>query len=318
MNRPEYRIGIGKLQLRIVFMGTPDFAVPALAALIAAGHEIVAAYTQPPRAAGRGMALRQSPVQVFAQARGIEVRTPASLRGGAEQQAFAALGADVAVVVAYGLLLPQAVLDAPNFGCFNIHASLLPRWRGAAPIQRAILAGDKETGIAVMKMDAGLDTGPVALVRRVTIGDAMNAGALHDALAAAGGPAIVETLSRLQTGTLVLNPQPAAGVAYAAKIDKAEARIEWRKDAGELRNLVRAMSPSPGAWCHLEGERLKVLAADEVAGIGDPGTALDDRLTVACGQGALRLTTVQRPGKSPMAADEFLRGQPVRRGERLG
>jgi methionyl-tRNA formyltransferase len=299
-------------------MGTPDFAVPALAALIAAGHEIVAAYTQPPRAAGRGMALRQSPVQVFAQARGIAVRSPPSLKGAAERQAFAALGADVAVVVAYGLLLPQAVLDAPKYGCFNIHASLLPRWRGAAPIQRAILAGDRETGITIMKMDASLDTGPVALVRRVAIGDAMNAGELHDALAATGGPAMVETLSGLQAGTLALTPQPPDGVAFAGKIDKAEARIDWRKGAGELRNLVRAMSPSPGAWCLLAGERLKVLAAETAEGSGAPGAILDERLMVACGQGALRLTKVQRPGKSAMLADEFLRGQPVRRGGRLG
>jgi methionyl-tRNA formyltransferase len=304
--------------LRIVFMGTPDFAVPALAALLEAGHQVAAVYTQPPRAAGRGMAMRKSPVHEFAERRRITVRTPVSLKSAGEQQDFAALDADAAVVVAYGLLLPQAVLDTPGFGCLNIHASLLPRWRGAAPIQRAILAGDTETGVAIMKMAAGLDTGPVALVRRVAIGEAMNAGQLHDVLAAAGAEAIVEALTLLAAGRLRPAGQSTTGVTYAAKIDKAETRIDWSQPAVRIRNAVRAFAPSPGAWCAMGGERLKVLEASLAPGSGAPGTILDERLAVACGQGALRIERMQRQGKQPMAAAEFLRGQALRPGDRLG
>jgi methionyl-tRNA formyltransferase len=308
-------------KMRLVFMGTPDFAAVALKALIEAGHEIVAVYSQPPRPAGRGNALRKSPVQVLAEERRIAVHTPVSLKTPEAQAAFAAHDADVAVVAAYGLLLPQAILDAPKRGCLNIHGSLLPRWRGAAPIQRAILAGDAETGISIMQMDAGLDTGAVLLEKRIPIGPTETTGTLHDRLAELGATAIVEALASIDR--LRPTPQPAAGVTYAAKITPDEARLDWAKDATELERAVRAFNPAPGAWTTLpNGERLKVLAAEverrrNPAG-AEPGTILDDGLAIACGgPSALRPTSVQRPGKKPMSTAEMLRGLAVKPGDRL-
>ncbi len=296
--------------MRLIFMGTPDFSVPALAALDAAGHDIACAYTQPPRPAGRGRRDRPSPVQRAAEARGIEVRHPASLKGADEQAALAALDAEAAVVVAYGLILPQAVLDAPARGCLNIHASLLPRWRGAAPIHRAIMAGDAETGISIMRMEAGLDTGPVLLRAATPIGAQDNAGDLHDRLAGMGAELIVTALDRL--GALPEMPQPETGATYAAKIDKAEARIDWTRPAGAVARQIRGLSPSPGAWCMAEGTRLKLLRAHPVDGQGDPGTLLGG-LTVACGTGAVEITELQREGRRPQSADEALRGMELPR-----
>jgi len=310
------------MPLRIVFMGTPDFSVPTLRAIVEAGHRVVAAYTQPPRPAGRrGLELTPSPVQREAERLGIEVRSPVSLKGQAEQAAFAALHADAAVVVAYGLLLPVPVLKGTRLGAYNGHASLLPRWRGAAPIQRAIMAGDHETGVMIMKMDAGLDTGPVALTERIDIGPDETADALHDRLMHVGAPLMVEALARLETGALTLTPQPAEGVIYARKIDKAETRIDWRLPAMELHNRVRGLSPFPGAWCELtlggKVERLKILRASPASGEGAPGEVLDERLGIACGQGALRLVELQRAGGRPAPAEEFLRGTRLERGMRL-
>ncbi len=300
---------------RIAFMGTPDFAVPALAALIGAEREVACVYTQPPRPAGRGRKERVSPVAAFATRHGIEVRHPDSLRDEAEQDAFAALDLDVAVVAAYGLILPNAVLAAPRLGCVNIHASLLPRWRGAAPIQRAILAGDAETGVTIMRVEQALDCGPILLCESMPVGS-MNAGALHDALAAMGARMIVEALARMQTGGLTGTPQPDEGVTYAHKIDKSETRLDWTRPAVVLERAVRAFAPA--AWFDLAGARVRVLAAEVVAGGGAPGAVLDDRLSVACGEGALRLTTVQRAGKAPMDASVFLRGHAVSAGTVLG
>jgi len=300
--------------MRIAFLGTPDFSVPALDALRAAGHEIACVYTQPPRPAGRGQSERRSAVHDQAAAAGIPVRTPASLRDDAAQVEFAALDLDVAVVVAYGLILPQPVLDAPKFGCINIHASLLPRWRGAAPIQRAIQAGDRETGVTIMQMDAGLDTGPELLREAIPITTETNAGMLHDALSTLGGRLIVEALTGLEAGTLKAVAQPETGETYAAKIARGEERIDWAQPAAVLDRHVRAFAPWPGAWFEHDGERIKVLAADVVAGHGEPGTVLDDVLTVACAEGGLRLVTVQRAGKAAMAAADYLRGRPVSAG----
>jgi len=301
--------------MRVVFMGTPDFSVPVLGALVAAGHEIAAVYCQPPRPAGRGKKPRPSPVQAKAEALGLEVRHPVSLKGAEEQEALAALQADVAVVVAYGLLLPQPVLDAPTHGCLNIHASLLPRWRGAAPIHRAIMAGDAETGVCIMQMEAGLDTGPVLLRRAVGIGAEETTAELHDRLSALGAEAIVEALAQLPD--LVAEPQPDEGVTYAAKIDKAEAHIDWTRPALEIDRLIRGLSPFPGAWTGMDGERVKVLGSRLGSGTGEPGEVLDNALTVACGAGAVVLTRLQRAGKAAQDADVFLRGHPVRRGTRL-
>lgn len=304
-------------RLRLAFMGSPDFAVPSLNALIEAGHEIAAVYTQPPRPAGRGQRPKPSPVQVAAEAHNLPVRTPVTLKDPAEQMAFAELGLDAAVVVAYGLILPRPVLEAPRLGCLNVHASLLPRWRGAAPIQRAILAGDRETGVTIMVMDEGLDTGPTLLAERIPIGPDETAATLHDRLAALGARLIVAALDGLATGRLQPVPQPAEGVTYAAKLTRAEGRLDWRRPASVLERQVRALAPWPGAWFEAGGDRIKVLAAEPAPGEGPPGRVLDDRLTVACGEGALRLTRVQRAGKAPMGAAEFLRGFPLPAGTDL-
>ncbi len=303
--------------LRLVFMGTPDFAVPALDALIAAGHEMTCVYSQPPRPAGRGHKVLASPVQRAAEAAGIPVRTPTSLKSAAEQAAFADLAADAAVVVAYGLILPKRVLDAPRLGCLNIHASLLPRWRGAAPIQRAILAGDDETGVCIMQMDEGLDTGPVLLTGRVPIITEATGATLHDQLSALGAKLIVEALAGLAADRLTATPQPEEGATYAAKLDRAEGRLDWSGDAIALERQVRAFTPWPGAWFEAGGERVKVHGAAAAAGEGDPGQVLDDGCTVACGTGALRLLRVQRPGRAAMAADECFRGFGIRAGDIL-
>jgi len=300
--------------MRIVFMGTPDFATHALRALAEAGHEIVAVYSQPPRPAGRGYGVKPSPVHALGEQLGIPVRTPVSLKGAEEQQAFVALKADAAVVVAYGLLLPRAVLDAPRFGCFNIHASLLPRWRGAAPIQRAIMAGDAESGVTIMRMEEGLDTGPMVKVARVAITPQTTAASLHDELAEAGAALMVEALrDPQQPGTR----QPANGVTYARKIDKAEARIDFARDSADVRNHIHGLSPFPGAWTMIGQSRVKVLKAEAVAGAGEAGTALDDRLTIACATGAIRFLEVQREGKGAMPAEALLRGLAVPPGTRL-
>ncbi len=310
------------MPLRVIFMGTPDFSVPTLRAIAEAGHQIVAVYTQPPRAAGRrGLELTPSPVQREAERLGLDVRTPTSLKGDAEQQAFAALRADVAVVVAYGLLLPKAVLDAPRLGCLNGHASLLPRWRGAAPIQRAIMAGDAETGMMVMKMEEGLDTGPVAMVEKVAIAPDMTAGELPDRLMVRGASLMVEALAQLGINCLTFTPQATAGVTYARKIDKSETRVDWTRPSGEVHNHIRGLSPFPGAWCEVEiggrMERLKLLRSTLSDGVGESGGILDDRLTVACGAGAVRLVEVQRAGGRPAAAQEFLRGAKIEEGMKL-
>jgi methionyl-tRNA formyltransferase len=304
--------------LRLAFMGTPDFAVPALAELIAAGHDIAAVYTQPPRPAGRGQALRPSPLEVFARGQGLPVFSPLSLKAPEVQEEFRALALDAAVVAAYGLILPRAVLEAPQLGCFNIHASLLPRWRGAAPIQRAIMAGDAETGVTIMRMEAGLDTGPMLLVERVPIGPRMNTGALHDGLAAIGASLMVRALSALERGTLAETPQPAEGVAYAAKITKEESALDWRAPASVLDRTIRALSPHPGAWFALGETRVRILDAEPVRGSGAPGLVLDGAPTIACGEGALRVLILQRAGRAPMQAAEFLRGLKLPPGTRLG
>jgi methionyl-tRNA formyltransferase len=301
--------------MRVIFMGTPGFSVPVLDALVAAGHEVAAVYCQPPRPAGRGKKARPSPVQARADALGLPVRHPASLKGANEQAEFAALGADVAVVVAYGLILPQAVLDAPHFGCLNIHASLLPRWRGAAPIQRAIMAGDAETGVCIMRMEAGLDTGPVLLRERLAIGSQETAGGLHDRLSALGARLIVEALGRLDG--LEPEPQPEDGITYAAKIDKAEARVDWSRPAEEVDRLIRGLSPFPGAWCMAGDERVKLLGSCLAEGQGAPGEVLDDAAMVACGRGAVRLLRLQRAGRAAQDAGEFLRGMALAPGMRL-
>lgn len=303
--------------MRIVFMGTPEFAVPTLDALVAAGHELVAVYSQPPRPGGRrGRELVASPVQRRAEELGIEVRTPVSLRHAEAQEAFAALSADIGVVAAYGLILPRAVLDAPRHGCLNVHGSLLPRWRGAAPVQRAILAGDAETGVGIMQMEAGLDTGPVRLEGRVAIGG-KTAGQLAVDLAVLGARLMVEVLGDLDGHPPV--PQPEAGATYAAKIDKAEARIDFARSAVAVERLVRAMNPAPGAWFEVASERVKVLAADVLPFTfpGGEGTTVDARLTIACGDGAIRPTLVQRAGRGVTSADGMLRGFPIGFGTQL-
>lgn len=310
------------MPLRVIFMGTPDFAVPTLRAIAGAGHEVAAVYTQPPRPAGRrGLELTPSPVQREAEQLGIEVRTPLSLRPEAEQEAFRALRADVAVVVAYGLLLPRPILEGTRLGCYNGHASLLPRWRGAAPIQRAVMTGDGESGMMIMKMDAGLDTGPVALAERVAIDLLMTSGDLHDRLMPLCARLMVEALARLERGDLPLAPQSEEGVVYAKKIDKSETRIDWSRPAAEVHDHIRGLSPSPGAWCETDGsgrpERLKILRSAPFEGAGAPGTVLDEAPTVACGSGAVRLVELQRAGGRPVAAADFWRGAKMPPGSRL-
>ncbi|MEN9924592.1 MAG: hypothetical protein RL268_718 [Pseudomonadota bacterium] len=302
--------------MKIVFMGTPDFAVPALRALVAAGHQVLAAYTQPPRPGGRrGKELTPTPVHRAAEELEIPVRHPLSLKGADEQAAFAALDADIAVVAAYGLILPRAVLDAPRHGCLNIHASLLPRWRGAAPIHRAILAGDSETGVTIMQMEAGLDTGPM-LAKVTTPVDGKTTGALTEELAASGAELMVAVLADLPEYPPQV--QPEEGVTYAHKIDKAETRIDWSQPAQQVERQVRAFAPAPGAWFEFEGERCKVLAAQLAEGQGAPGTVLDDALTIACGDGAIRPTLVQRAGRPAMATQDLLRGWAIAPGAQLG
>ncbi|WP_299208194.1 methionyl-tRNA formyltransferase [uncultured Tateyamaria sp.] len=301
--------------MRVIFMGTPDFSVSALDALHAAGHEIACVYTQPPRPAGRGKKDRPSPVQARAEALELEVRHPVSLRDAEAQADFAALNADIAVVVAYGLILPQPVLDAPTHGCLNIHASLLPRWRGAAPIHRAIMAGDAETGVCIMQMEAGLDTGPVLMREATLIGATETTAQLHDRLAGLGADLIVRTLDQLPM--LTAEPQAEDGVTYAAKIDKAEAAIDWTHDAAKVDRKIRGLSPFPGAWFEYDGTRIKVLGSEPAEGTGVAGAVLDNGLTIACGQGAVRLIRLQRAGKGAQDAEMFLRGMPLPKGTQL-
>src|ERR1043165_3421007 len=301
------------MPLRLIFMGTPEFAVPTLLELIAHGHEIAAVYTRAPKPGGRrGLELQPTPVEREARRLAIPVLTPKTLKTPEALAQFRAHKADAAVVVAYGLILPKAILEAVPLGCFNLHASLLPRWRGAAPINRAIMAGDSESGVAVMRMDEGLDTGPVAVTERVPIGADMTAGDLHDLLARRGADLMVRALGALERGSLQLTPQPQAGVTYAAKIDKGETRIDWTRPWKAVHDHIRGLSPFPGAWFELAGAgRIKVLRATRGEGSGTPGTLLDDRLTIACGEGAVRLVDVQRAGKQPMKAEEFLRGAKI-------
>jgi methionyl-tRNA formyltransferase len=310
------------MSLRIIFMGTPDFSVPILNALIGQGHEIVAVYSQPPRPAGRrGLELTPSPVQRNAEQFGIEVRTPKSLKGEDEQQAFRDLQADVAVVVAYGLILPPAILEGTRLGCYNGHASLLPRWRGAAPIQRAIMAGDLETGIMIMKMDEGLDTGPVAMVEKIKITADMTAGELHDHLSMAGADLMVRAMAALERDSLTLTPQSDDGITYASKITKAETRIDWTRPAIDVHNRIRGLAPFPGTWCEMEIggdlERVKLLRSILATGVGEPGSVLDDDLRIACGEGAVRLRSLQRAGGKAMDGQEFQRGAKIMQGTRL-
>jgi len=300
--------------MRIIFMGSPDFAVPTLDALVDAGHEVVAAYTQPPRPAGRGKSKRPTPVEERAGELGIEVRSPKSLKGEAEQEAFAELEADVAVVAAYGLILPQPILDAPMLGCLNVHGSLLPRWRGAAPVQRAIMAGDEATGVTIMQMEAGLDTGPMLLKRALEIED-RNAAQLTEELAKLGAAMMVEVLADLPEFEPI--EQPDDGVTYAAKISKEEARIDWSRPAAELVRQIQGLAPFPGAWFEANGERIKLLAAEITTSHGAPGEVIDDQLTIGCGNGALRPTQVQRAGKGTMSAEELLRGFFIAKGKVL-
>lgn len=307
--------------MRLAFLGTPDFAARALAAVLDAGHDVVAVYSQPPAPRGRGQALQPSPVHAFAEARGLEVRTPASLREPAQVEAFRALGLDAAVVVAFGQILTREILEAPRLGCFNVHASLLPRWRGAAPIQRAIMAGDPVTGVQVMRMTEGLDEGPVLAAASLAIEPLDTAGTLHDRLAEAGARLLVETLAALEQGRAVETPQDAEGVTYARKISARAARLKWTRPAAEIDRKIRGLSPFPGAWFEVAGEkgtvRVKALLSRAEAGAGEPGELLDDRLLVACGEGAVRLLKVQREGRGPQDADVFLRGFPLKAGTRL-
>ncbi|NKL88363.1 methionyl-tRNA formyltransferase [Rhizobium leguminosarum] len=310
------------MSLRIIFMGTPEFSVPTLRLLVDAGHRIVAVYTQPPRPGGRrGLDLQKSPVHQAAELLGLPVFTPVNFKDPEERERFRAFNADVGVVVAYGLLLPESILNGTRDGCYNGHASLLPRWRGAAPIQRAIMAGDAKTGMMVMKMDKGLDTGAVALTREVEIGPNMTAGELHDRLMLVGAKAMAEAMVKLEMNDLPLTPQPEDGVLYAAKIDKAETRIDFSRDASDVHNHIRGLAPFPGAWFELEiggkPERVKVLASELAEGQGAAGQLLTDDLVVACGSGAVRLTRLQKAGGKPLAAADFLRGTPLAAGARL-
>ena len=303
--------------MRLIFMGTPDFAVPTLVEIVGRGHEVVAVYTRAPKPAGRGMDLQVTPIEREARRFGIPVLTPKTLRTDEAAAQFCAHSADAAVVVAYGLILPVSILEAVPLGCFNVHASALPRWRGAAPINRAVMAGDAESGVTIMRMEEGLDTGPMAMGERVAIGADATAGELHDTLARLGADLMVRALGALERGTLQLTPQPDAGVTYAAKIDKGETRIDWSRPWKQVHDHIRGLSPFPGAWFELGGQRIKVLRSTRGQGSGVLGTVLDDQLTLACGEGAVRLTEVQRAGKQPMKADEFLRGAKITPGTRL-
>jgi len=305
------------MTLRLAFMGSPDFALPALAALIEAGHDIACVYSQPPRPAGRGKQDRPTPVHIFAASRGLEVRAPKSLKNAEAQAAFAALNLDVAIVVAYGLILAKPILEAPRLGCFNLHGSLLPRWRGAAPIQRAIMAGDAKTGVQVMRMEEGLDTGPTLATFETPIAPDDTTASLHDRLAQNGAQLLVDTLAKLERGEARETPQPEDGVTYAHKITPAEARIDWSAPAREVDGKIRGLSPHPGAWFELNGARVKALGSSIASGSGAPGTVLDDQLTIACGEGAVRLTRLQREGRAALDAVDFLRGNPVTAGARL-
>ncbi|NVJ97345.1 MAG: methionyl-tRNA formyltransferase [Alphaproteobacteria bacterium] len=304
--------------MRIAFMGTPDFALPTLQALVSSGHDVVAVYSQPPAPAGRGKKERKSPVHMWADDAGIPVYTPKSMKDPAEQAAFSALDLDVAVVVAYGQILPQTVLDAPRYGCVNVHASLLPRWRGAAPIHRAVMAGDKETGVCIMQMEAGLDTGPVLARAKTEIAAEDTTLSLHDRLAAMGGGLIVDAIEQLAAGSLSPEVQADEGVTYAHKIDKAEARIDWTESSTDVDRKIRGLFPFPGAWTGLNGERIKLLGGTLENGEGAPGELLDDELLVACGEGAYRISRAQRAGKGAMNREDFLRGFPVPHGSRFG
>src|SRR6185312_10152182 len=309
------------MPLRLIFMGTPDFSVPTLLELVAHGHEITAVYTRAPKPGGRGMKLQATPVEVEARRLGIPVATPKTLKTPEALEEFRAHGADAAVVVAYGMILPQAILDAPKLGCYNLHASLLPRWRGAAPINRAIMADDAESGVMVMKMDVGLDTGDVAMAERLPITDAMTASDLHDVLARLGADLMVRAMAALERGALKLTKQSEEGVTYAAKIDKAEARIDWNKPAREVLRHIHGLSPFPGAWSEIADSgdvaRVKILRCELAKGSGAPGAVLDEQLTIACGEGAIRIVELQRAGKAPMKAAEFLRGTPLKPPARL-
>jgi methionyl-tRNA formyltransferase len=310
------------MPLRLIFMGTPDFAVPTLLELVAHGHEVAAVYTRPAKPGGRGMKLQPTPVEQEARRLGIAVLTPRTLKTTEASEEFRAHDADAAVVVAYGMILPQAILDAPRLGCFNLHASLLPRWRGAAPINRAIMAGDAESGVMVMKMDIGLDTGDVAMAERVTISDKMTANDLHDALAPLGADLMVRAMGALEKGALHLKKQSDEGVTYAAKIEKAEARVDWNKPARAVLRHIHGLSPFPGAWSEIGGEgdaaRIKILRCELAKGAGAPGDVLDDQLAIACGEGAIRIIELQRAGGQPMKAAEFLRGTPLKAGTSFG
>jgi methionyl-tRNA formyltransferase len=309
------------MPLRLVFMGTPDFAVPTLLEIVGRGHDIAAVYTRAARPAGRGMAMTPSPVEREARRFALPVLTPATLRTADAEAAFRAHGADAVVVVAYGLILPKPILEAAPLGCFNLHASLLPRWRGAAPINRAIMAGDAETGVMVMKMEEGLDTGPVAMAERLAIAPDMTAGDLHDELARRGADLMVRALGALERGTLTLTPQPAEGITYAAKIDKAETRIDWALPWQQVHNHIRGLSPFPGAWCEIAADgkpvRVKVLRTTRGEGSGSPGTLLGENFTIACGKGSVRVLELQRAGRQAMKAQDFLRGTPLPVGARL-
>jgi len=306
------------MPLRIIFMGTPEFSVPTLSALVVAGHDVVAVYTQPPRPSGRGMGEKKSAIHVRAEELSIKVYTPNTLKTPQAQSEFSALNADIAVVVAYGLLLPQPILDAPRLGCYNGHASLLPRWRGAAPIQRAIEAGDEESGVMIMQMEAGLDTGPVLMHEKTPITPDMTAGELHDVLSALTAKLMVEAMKVLEAGAPTLILQSVEGVTYANKITKAETRIDWDRPVSQVQNHICAMAPYPGAWCEMElgskPTRVKILRSETVEGKGKPGEVLDQQLTIACNEGAIRPSRLQKAGKQPCDQEEFLRGNPVAKG----
>jgi methionyl-tRNA formyltransferase len=306
------------MPLRLIFMGTPDFSVPTLLELVAHGHEIVAVYTRAPKPGGRrGLQLQPTPVEEAARRLGVPVLTPKTLKTPEALEQFRAFDADAAVVVAYGMILPQAILNAPKLGCYNLHASLLPRWRGAAPINRAIMAGDAESGVMVMKMDVGLDTGDVAMAERLAITDTMTAVDLHDRLSRLGADLMVRAMAALARGGLQLKKQSEDGVTYAAKIDKAEARIDWTRPAHAVLRHIHGLSPFPGAWAELENARVKILRCELVKGAGEPGDVLDDQLTIACGEGAIRILELQREGKARMQATDFLRGVPVKAGAKF-